>query len=110
MWHNLRVPVGSTEDLASDRRNQEACTHALNRRAVEESAAPSTICDKPSPARAVGLSGPAGRPKTGRGVREYDGSHCKQIGCCPDWGRRLRLRLKKEVRRSSKFVGRRDAH
>ncbi len=44
---------------------------------------PSTVRAPPSPATAVGLSGPTGRPKTAREDMGHDCSHCRQGGCRP---------------------------
>jgi hypothetical protein len=66
-------------------------THVLNRggRGVRS---PSMVCPKPSLARAVGLSRPAGRLNSGREAMDHAGSSYKQSGSRPSWPRRFRLR------------------
>ena len=52
---------------------------------ARRSTASSTVCGKPSPWRAPGLSGLTGRPKTGRKVVGHGGSRYNQGSSTPGW-------------------------
>ena len=61
--------------------------------AREGSTPPSTVCGKPSPVRAAGLSGLTSRPKTGEKVVRQGRYRYNYSGCRPGSPAAVRLRL-----------------